>query len=92
MKRKRIYIMLGSVILLACCLLTVNLCVSASDVTHIAFSSERDGNYDIYIMDIEGKNIQNLTNHPATDFSPTFSPNSRWMAYVSDRDIYLMNS
>ena len=92
MKRKRIYIMLGSVILLVCCLLTVNLCISASDIMYIAFTSGRTGNSEIYIMDMEEKNIRNLTNHPATDFSPTFSPNGRWMAYVSDRDIYLMNS
>ena len=91
MERKLIHIVSGTIILLGCFLLTVNLWAQASDVTHIAFSSRRTGNSDIYIMDIEGKNIENFTNHPAWDFSPTFSPNGRWMAYVSDRDIYLMN-
>ena len=91
MRQKFTRIALGTIILLGHSLLAVNLCISASDVIHIAFASRRTGNSDIYIMDIEGKNIQNLTDRPATDFSPTFSPNGRWMAYVSDRDIYLMN-
>ena len=90
MKQKLTYIV-GTIILLECFLLAVDVCGQTSDVKHIAFTSQRTGNSDIYIMDIKGKNIQNLTNHPATDFSPTFSPNGRWMAYVSNRDIYLMN-
>lgn len=92
MRWKFAYIMLISVMLLACCLLVVDVCGQSSDITHIAFVSRRTGNSDIYIMDIKGKNIQNLTDHPATDFSPTFSPNGRWMAYVSQQDIYLMDS
>ena len=80
---------------LVCFLLVMPFCVSASDTTHIAFTSERDGNAEIYIMDINGKNLRNLTNHPALDMQPAFSPDGRWMAFVSDRDgnsrIYLMN-
>ena len=91
MKQKLTYIA-GTIILLACFLLAVDVCGQASDVKHIAFTSRRTGNSDIYIMDLEGKNIRNLTDHPAWDFAPTFSPNGRQMAYVSDRDIYLMNS
>ena len=90
MKQKLIYI--ARIILLGCFLLAVDICGQASDATHIAFTSRRTGNSDIYIMDIEGKNIRNLTDQPTWDFAPTFSPNGRWMAYVADRDIYLMNS
>lgn len=79
----------------ACFVLALPFCVSASDATHIAFTSERDGNAEIYITDTKGKNLQNLTNHPATDHMPAFSPDGQWMAYVSDRGgnsrIYLMN-
>lgn len=92
MEHKRIYTVLGTTTIFVYFLLVVNLCIPASDVTHIAFTSKRDGNAEIYIMDIDGKNLQNLTNHPAVDFSPTFSPNGRWMAYVSNQSIYLMNS
>ncbi|RKU05815.1 hypothetical protein C6503_26590 [Candidatus Poribacteria bacterium] len=77
MRWKFAYIMLRSVMSLACCLLVVDVCGQASDITHVAFTSRRTGNSDIYIMDIDGKNIQNLTNHPAADFSPMFSPNGR---------------
>lgn len=78
-----------------CFLLAPLLCIPASDATHIAFTSPREGNDEIYIMDTNGKNLQNLTNHPAQDWQPTFSPNGHWMAFVSNRSgtnrIYLMN-
>ena len=95
MERKLIDMPLGTTMVCVCFLLTVGFCARASDVSYIAFSSERDGNYEIYVMDTKGKNLQNLTNHPARDFMPALSPDGRWMAYVSDRDgsskIYLMH-
>lgn len=91
MRSKLIYTPLQTTVIFVYFLLVVGFYAQASDITHIAFSSRRTGNSDIHILDIEGKNIQNLTNHPALDFSPTFSPNGRWMAYVADQDIYLMN-
>ena len=96
MKGKLAYIELATTAIFVCFLFTVNLYVYASDVPHIAFSSNRSGNYDIYVMDIDGKNLQQLTDHPANEFSPAFSPDGRWMAYVSTRhdgypEIYVMN-
>ena len=96
MKGKLVYIVLGTTILLGHFLLMGNLCVYASDVPYIAFSSNRNWNYDIYIMDIKGKNLQNLTNSPANEFEPAFSPDGQRMAYVSYRhdgyaEIYVMN-
>ena len=35
----------------------------------IAFMSRRDGNREIYVMDADGGNPQNLTNNPRDDFS-----------------------
>ena len=40
----------------------------------IAFVSERDGNSEIYIMNVDGSEQVNLTNNPAEDFAPCFSP------------------
>ena len=47
----------------------------------IAFQSERDGNYEIYVMDIgdalqgtDGGNLVRLTDHPAGDYAPAWSP------------------
>ena len=61
----------------------------------VSFTSDSTGNLDIYIIDINGKNLVNLTNHPSDDFSPTWSPDGRAFAYVSNRDgnpeIYVMN-
>ena len=96
MNRHLIYVVFGTTMLLVGILLAVNLCVYASDVPYIAFSSNRDWNYDIYMMDIKGRNLQNLTNSPANEFEPAFSPDGRWMAYVSYRhdgyaEIYVMN-
>ena len=36
----------------------------------IAFSSTRDGNLEIYVMDADGKNQRRLTHHPADDGLP----------------------
>ena len=42
----------------------------------IAFVSDRDGwsTDDIYVMNPDGSNMQNLTNHRAEDMSPSWSP------------------
>ena len=42
------------------------------DGTKIAFSSKRDGNWEIYIMDTNGQNQVNLTNNPAKDITATW--------------------
>ena len=61
----------------------------------VSFTSDRTENLDIYIIDTNGENLINLTNHPADDYSPTWSPDGRSMAYVSERDgnpeIYVMD-
>ena len=95
MKRKFAYIALGTTTILMCFLLAADLCTQASDVPYIAFSSKRNENYDIYMMDINGKNLQQLTDHFADETYPTFSPDGQRMAYVSswdgNEDIYVMN-
>ncbi|NIM52761.1 MAG: hypothetical protein GTO22_26535, partial [Gemmatimonadales bacterium] len=37
------------------------------DGTRIAFASNRDGNYEIYVMDADGSNPVRLTDNPAGD-------------------------
>ena len=75
----------------------------------IAFSSARDSffttdeyayervyGFEIYVMDTDGSGQTNLTNSPAWDTAPAWSPDGDQIAFQSNRDgnreIYLMES
>ena len=44
------------------------------DGKKIAFSSVRDTNFEICVMNSDGSEQRNLTNNPAYDFFPSWSP------------------
>ena len=56
-----------------------------SDGEQLALTLSRDGNPDIYGIDLKGKIIDRFTNHWAIDVSPSFSPRGDKMAFVSNR-------
>ena len=62
----------------------------------IAFASDRDGNFEIYVMDADGSNLRRLTNNGDRDVYPSWSPDGQQIAFVSDRDgnfeIYVMDA
>ena len=62
------------------------LMVGVDAQAQIAFSSDRDGNLEIYVMDADGGNLQRLTNQPDSDFHPSWSPDGKWIAFLSRRD------
>jgi TolB protein len=70
--------------------------VFSPDGKQIAFMSGRDGNPEIYVMNVDGSNLRRLTNHPAGDTTPTWSPSGSQIAFTSDRSgkmqVYVMDS
>ena len=51
----------------------------------IAYVSDRDGNFEIYLQQIDGGPAINLTKDPGDDVQPAFSPDGREIAFVSSR-------
>jgi hypothetical protein len=66
------------------------------DGTKISFTSERDGNNEIYKMNSDGTGQTNLTTNPAFDQEPAWSPDGSKIVFVTSRDgndeIYTMNA
>jgi Tol biopolymer transport system component len=103
--------LLGTVILLLVILMAIAECgggsgslpsappPSGENFGKILFSSNRDGNYEIYVMDADGSNQKRLTNNPANDSEPAWSSDRKKIVFVSDRGgtegkykIYVMNA
>ena len=62
----------------------------------IAFSSQRDGYYEIFVMNADGTGQIRLTTNLFNDYEPSLSLDCSKIAFLSDRDgnpeIYSMNA
>lgn len=74
------------------------LLAKAPKTAKIIISTYRDGNMEVYLMDPDGSQPTNLTNHRAADVSGVFSPTGEQILFASNRDgfpassdLYLMD-
>lgn len=70
--------------------------LSWSSKGQLALGLVTSGENDIYVFNSDGSGFRNLTNHPADDATPVFSPDGKLIAFTSKRDghpqIYVMNA
>jgi TolB protein len=52
----------------------------------LSFSSDREGNWDIFVIQGDGSNTYNITNNQANDNEPAWSPSGTEVLFTTDRD------
>ena len=61
----------------------------------IAFASDRDGDFEIYMINADGTSLVRLTESKGVDYPSSWSPDGRKLAFVSNRsgsyNIYVMS-
>ena len=62
----------------------------------VVLSVEKNGNTDIYVVDLHARETRRLTSDPAIDTSPSFSPDGSKIVFTSDRggkpQLYIMGA
>jgi len=70
--------------------------VPSPDGTKIAFRKMIDTNSEVFVANIDGSGITNLSNHPTFDGWPAWSPDSRRIAFAGNRNgvyqVFVMNA
>lgn len=52
----------------------------------IAFESDQNGNWDIYLLDMRTNIVRNLSQNPADDYAPTWSPDGKSLIFYADHN------
>lgn len=60
--------------------------LSLENAGKIVYASDEDGDYDIYIMDIDGATVKKLTENTVDDTNPRFSPDGRRVLFENERN------
>jgi TolB protein len=64
-------------------------------LSQIAFASNRDGNFEIYLMDWDGGNQRRITRHNALSILPSWAPDNERIVYTSffggTSDMYIIS-
>ena len=62
----------------------------------VVFTSDRDGDYDVYVMNSDGSDVRQLTDNASEDWASGWVPEGADVVFTSDRDgdydVYVMNS
>lgn len=53
--------------------------------SQIAFASNRNGNFDLFIMESDGSEVTQLTKSPEDEITPVWSPNGNELVYTSSK-------
>ena len=60
--------------------------VLSPDGQRVAFTSDRSGQNDIWVVGADGSGLRRLTDHPADDTHPSWSPDGTRIVFASTRD------
>ena len=81
MKCVRVFYIISVMLL---CMNIAPLFAQAPTTPKILFNSTRDGNSEVYIMNPDGSEQVNLTQHPARDLQAVWSPTGEKILFLSE--------
>jgi TolB protein len=57
----------------------------SNDGKKLAYTSNQNGNWEVYILDLNTYSLTNVSNSSSYDSHPSWSPDDQWLVYESDR-------